>query len=180
MAAPAGFTYDAVFLTLAEQRRLLDLITRLGYSHDRMRGKVLRRGYAQFGWSYVTQSRKVVAASPLPEFLRDLAVQVRRTVDGAPDFNQCIVTYYPPESGIGWHTDAPQFGDCVAAVSLAASAVLEFRPVGSTADPYRHVVQPGSLYVCRGPARWHYEHRVNQVKETRYSVTFRTVDEVPA
>jgi alkylated DNA repair dioxygenase AlkB len=37
------------------------------------------------------------------------------------------------------------------------------------------VLEPRSVYLMRGPARWQYEHSIPPVDELRYSLTFRTL-----
>jgi alkylated DNA repair dioxygenase AlkB len=175
MSAPRGFRYEPLFLGAPEQQGLLDKIAGLEYTHDRFRGRALRRSYVQYGFAYITAGRQLTSALPIPEFAQSLINHVRRAIPDTPAFNRCIVTKYPAGAGIGWHTDAPQFGDCLVAVSLAAPAMLEFRGVGAAHATYSLVLAPGSLYLCRGAARWHYQHRVLPVKGARYSITLRTV-----
>jgi hypothetical protein len=82
-----------------------------------------------------------------------------------------------PNSGIGWHTDAPRFGECVVGVSLGGDARFQFRPNGSEEVSYEIKAAPGSLYLMRGPTRWEYQHQVVPVKTERFSLTFRHVAE---
>jgi alkylated DNA repair dioxygenase AlkB len=35
-------------------------------------------------------------------------------------------------------------------------------------------VQPRSIYLLRGPARWEWQHSVSATRSLRYSITFRT------
>ena len=176
MTAPEGFTYIADFLTPEEQAALLRQVRALEFVHDRFRGVRLKRGYAQFGWAYVSNGRILKPAPPLPEYLIALADKARRHLpDGSDPFDQCIVTEYPEGAGIGWHTDAPRFGDCIIAVSLAAQAILQFRRNGTEPVGCEVVAAPGSLYVMCGPARWDWQHQVAPVASVRYSLTFRHV-----
>jgi alkylated DNA repair dioxygenase AlkB len=43
------------------------------------------------------------------------------------------------------------------------------------AKPVPVVLEPRSLYVMEGAARWNYVHSISPVKELRYSITFRTL-----
>lgn len=135
---------------------LLHELKTLDYQHDAFRGRNLKRGYAQFGYSYVSTGRKLEMAAPMPSFLQEVLLKAQSIAGDGEPINQCIVTHYPANSGIGWHTDAPRFGECVIGVSLGGAARLQFRLAG-------------------GPARWQYQHQVVPVKQERYSLTFRHV-----
>jgi alkylated DNA repair dioxygenase AlkB len=172
---PEGFAYHAAFLTPAEQAGLLAELRHLVYSHDRHRGKRLRRAYAQFGRAYVTSARRLDPAPPLPGFLAELAGKGLAFCPAGTAFNSCIVTVYPPRAGIDWHTDAPGYGECVLAVSLGCPARLLLRPCGAREAACELTVDPGSVYVMYRPARWEYQHKIAPVGGERYSLTFRTV-----
>jgi alkylated DNA repair dioxygenase AlkB len=173
--APEGFAYVPDFLGGEEQAALLRQLRKLSYEHDTFRGTRLRRGYAQFGYAYVSTGRKLTPAPPLPEFLTALVAKASPHYPEGTEFNQCIITRYPEGAGIGWHTDAPRFGECVMAVSLGGEARLQLRPNGVEEVRCEVWAAPGSLYVMRGPARWQYQHQVVPVESVRYSLTFRQV-----
>lgn len=173
---PEGFAYLPDFLPPAEHDTLLGWLGGLSYARDTFRGRTLKRAYAQFGFAYVSVGRRLGPAPPLPPALAALADAAARHCPAGTRFNQCIVTHYPAGAGIGWHPDAPCFGDCVAALSLGAPARLQFGPAGAGRACYELVVRPGSLYVMRGPARWAFDHRVVAVRADRRSITFRHVD----
>jgi alkylated DNA repair dioxygenase AlkB len=56
--------------------------------------------------------------------------------------------------------------------------VLRFRPYQPREPKKGHViklvVEPRSIYLLRGPARWAWQHSVAPAKSLRYSITFRT------
>jgi alkylated DNA repair protein (DNA oxidative demethylase) len=176
-ATPEGFVSVANFLSAEEQATLLRELRALRYQHDTFRGQRLKRGYAQFGYAYVSTGRKVETTAAMPEFLRAVIDKARPHCPGGAGFNQCIVTHYPAGSGIGWHTDAPRFGECVVGVSLGAEARLQFRPNGAKGASYEVRAAPGSMYLMRGPVRWSHQHQVVSVKSERFSLTFRHVRE---
>lgn len=157
-APPEGLTYLPGFLTPDEQQILLDRLRGLEYKHDRFRGQVLKRGYAQFGYAYVSTGRRLDPAPPLPNELVALAAKGLAHCPDGTQFDQCIVTHYPADAGIGWHTDALRFGDCIMAVSLGGDARLQFRRNGTEEVGHEVLAVPGSLYVMRGPARWEFQH----------------------
>jgi alkylated DNA repair dioxygenase AlkB len=109
----------------------------------------------------------------MPPFLLAVLDKAKPYADGR--FDQCIVTYYPKGAGIGWHHDAPCFGEVILGLSLLSVARLQFRPNGVKDLLYEAQVAPGSLYIIRGPARSEWEHRLVVVTEERYSLTFRRV-----
>jgi alkylated DNA repair dioxygenase AlkB len=177
MAAPAGFSYFPNFLTPQEQADLLEQLRGLRYEHDSFRGQQLKRSYAQFGYAYKSTGRRLEEAARMPEFLLAL---IRKGLPHCPEgtpFNQCIVTHYPARAGIGWHTDAPRFGEVIMAVSLGGEGQLQFRPNGQEEVSYELLAAPGSQYVMHGDARWKYQHQVVPVETERYSLTFRYVPE---
>jgi len=175
MTFPEGFSYYADFLTPYDQKALAAELRHLEFTHDHFRGQQLRRCYAQFGYAYVSTGRKLRPTAPFPDFL---AALVGLSIPYCPvgtRFNQCIITHYPPGAGIGWHTDADQFGETIIAVSLAGDARLQFRPKGSNRSTHELIATSGSLYTMRGPARWDYQHQIKPVRTDRYSVTCRQV-----
>jgi alkylated DNA repair protein (DNA oxidative demethylase) len=128
---PEGFLYIPDFLLLNEQVTLLHELQSLIYKHDVFRGQKLKREYAQFGYSYVSTGRKLEVAPMIPAFLQTLIKKASPYYPNDFMFTQCIVTHYPPSAGIGWHTDAPVFGEYIIGVSLAGEARLQFRPNSS-------------------------------------------------
>jgi alkylated DNA repair protein (DNA oxidative demethylase) len=171
-----GLSYIPSFLDADEQQMLLCELEQLSYYRDTFLGKLIKRNYAQFGYEYGSAGRSLKPAAPFPPFLQQLADKGCSACHDPALINQCIITCYDTGSGIGWHTDAPTFGDCIFGVSLGASARFQFRPPGSPLE-YELTVHSGSIYCMSGRARWDYQHRVPPVKATRYSLTFRTVRE---
>jgi alkylated DNA repair dioxygenase AlkB len=98
-------------------------------------------------------------------------------------FVEALVTEYPAGAPIGWHRDAPQFGDVIAGMSLESSARMKFRRYVSPSEkpPARrettHEVElePRSAYLITDIARREFEHSIPPVPSRRYSVTFRTL-----
>ncbi|WP_299072977.1 alpha-ketoglutarate-dependent dioxygenase AlkB [Accumulibacter sp.] len=173
---PEGFRYVPEFLVRSEHDVLLDRLRALRFDHDVFRGRQLKRGWAQFGYQYLSTGRRLVEAPPMPPFLVRL-VETGRSVcpDPVESFNQCIVTHYQRGAGIGWHTDAPRFGEVILGISLGAPGRMQFRVGRSGGACCEMVLQAGSLYVMSGPARWAYQHRVVPVASDRWSLTFRHV-----
>ena len=172
-----GLSYIPSFLDSNEQRTLQTLLEQLSFYHDTFLGKQLKRSWSQYGFKYGSTGRTLEPAAPFPPFLQHLADKGRAACGDPDPINQCIVTCYEAGSGIGWHTDAPTFGDFIFGISLGAPARLQFRRPDSPVE-CELTVHSGSIYCMSGRARWDYQHRVPAVKATRHSLTFRTVREV--
>jgi alkylated DNA repair dioxygenase AlkB len=178
-ALPSGARLALDVLTEPEENALLAEVESWsdGWERPVLRAGLLpaRREMRCFGWNYVTRGRSLDACEPLPA---TLASSMRRWlarggVDAAL-LEQVIITRYRPGAGIGWHTDAPVFGDTVATLSLGADWRMEFRR--RAGEPVLRVALPRrSLLVLEGEARSRWQHRVPPVRATRISVSYRTV-----
>ena len=89
---------------------------------------------------------------------------------------EAIVTEYSAGAPIGWHRDAPQFGDVIG-ISVGGSCRMRFKPYKKEGRIVSQILEPRSLYVIRGVARWQYQHSIPAVESLRYSITFRTLRE---
>jgi DNA oxidative demethylase len=182
-AGPPGFEYWADFITVTEELDLLDDLARLPFAQVEMRGVVARRQTAHFGWTYGYYSRRASAGPPLPEFLAVYRDRAAHWAGIAPErFVEALVTRYPEGAPIGWHRDAPMFGDVIAGISLGASCRMKFRPcvspaeaVGARRTTHEIELAPRSGYLIAGVARREFEHSIPAVAALRYSITFRTL-----
>ena len=182
---PDGFFYQPAFVTVAEERQILTEIEALDFTRVEMRGAVARRRVVHFGWTYGYYSRRNKPGEPLPAFLlpvRDRAADWAHIA--AEEFAEALVTEYPPDATIGWHRDAPMFGDVIAGISLLGMSRMRFRPYVSPEDqrglPPRRAtheieLEPRSAYLISGDARRDFEHSIPAVASLRYSITFRTL-----
>jgi alkylated DNA repair dioxygenase AlkB len=181
---PEGFEYRPDFLLAAEEQQLLADLAHVEFTAVEMRGAVARRRTAHYGWSYGYERRDAAPGRPLPEFLLPLRVRVAEWAEvDAEAFAEALITEYPEGAPIGWHRDAPMFGD-VAGISLGASCRMKFRPYVSPKDVAGVAVRratheielaPRSAYLIRGDARRQFEHSIPPVVQRRYSITFRTL-----
>lgn len=175
IALPQGFIYRPEFLSESEERKLLAHLKDVDFAELRMRERIARRRVAHFGWLYGYDSWKIEPGPPIPEFLEDVRERAATLVGVPPDeFVEVLVTEYPPGAPIGWHRDAPMFG-VVVAVSLLSAARLRLRERSSGKASVSLTIEPRSAYVLRGPARTKWQHSISPAKETRYSITFRTL-----
>ena len=148
----------------------------------------LRRRVQHYGHRYDYASRGVggTPAPPLPSWAMTLVRRLHEDghFDRPPD--QVIVNEYLPGQGISAHIDhVAGFGPVVASVSLLSPCVMEFtHPEDRTRVPVR--LDPGSLCVMTGPARFTWRHAIparktdpgpdgRVARDRRVSVTLRTV-----
>ena len=165
---------------------MVETIAALDFSQVVMRGAVARRRTVHYGWTYGYYSRRTEPGPPLPDFLVPVSDNAAAWAGtDAADFVEALVTEYPAGATIGWHRDAPMFGDIIAGISLVTSSRMKFRPYVSPKDvpglarPRRttHEIElaPRSGYLISGVSRRDFEHSIPAVAALRYSITFRTV-----
>ncbi len=175
--APAGLVYEPDFLDEREERRALAVVEQLDFEEVRMRGETARRTVRHFGRRYGYDSWRLVAADPLPEALEWLRERSAELAGVEPAYLvEVLVSRYPEGAGIGWHRDAPAFGDPIVGVSLAAPARMRFRRTDEYARRrFALELAPRSAYVLAGEARWEWQHSIPSAPALRYSVTFRAL-----
>jgi alkylated DNA repair dioxygenase AlkB len=173
---PEGLVYEPDFVTRDEERDLLDVLESLDFYRVTMRGQPSKRLVRHYGLQYDYDTWKVDPGDPLPPALEWVRERAARLVDAAPEaLAQVLVTQYPPGAPIGWHRDAPAFGDVIG-VSLGAASRMRFqRGKGEERETAEVVLEPRSAYVLTGPARTQWQHSIPPVKELRHSITFRTL-----
>jgi alkylated DNA repair dioxygenase AlkB len=174
-----GFEYQADFLSPQECGPLLAAIGKLPLAHARYKQFTAKRRVMHFGGRYDFSNNELLPAGPIPEVLLPVRQRVAALAGLQPeDFSHAMAAEYSPGVQLGWHRDVPDF-EVVAGVSLGSSARLQFRPYPPQAisrkQYFNAPVDPGSLYILRGPARWEWQHRVPPVPGLRYSITFRTL-----
>jgi DNA oxidative demethylase len=123
---PEGLRYVPAFLSDDEETSLLGHLRGLDYDEVRMRGQVARRVVRHYGLSYAYDTAALSAGEPVPDWLSGVRERCGELVSrDAEALAEVLVTRYPPGATIGWHRDAPAFGDVVG-VSLASSCVMRF------------------------------------------------------
>jgi DNA oxidative demethylase len=184
--APDGLLYRRDFVTPQEERNVIAAIERLEFSQVEMRGAVARRRTVHYGWTYGYYARRSEPGPPLPDFLLPLRARAAEwaSIDEAA-FVEALITEYPAGATIGWHRDAPMFGDVIAGISLLSPARMKFRPYVSPTDvkpggaprktTHEITLEPRSAYLITGCARREFEHSIPALGSLRYSITFRTL-----
>jgi DNA oxidative demethylase len=173
---PTGLRYLPGLLGEADERELLDRLADLDYSEVHMRGQTARRVVRHYGHSYAFDSASITPGDPVPDWLQGLQQACAALLDRpAAALEEVLVTRYPPGATIGWHRDAPVFGDVVG-VSLGSESVLRFqRGTGEQRRVFEQHLDPRSAYVLSGRARTVWQHSIPAVPAERYSLTFRTL-----
>jgi alkylated DNA repair dioxygenase AlkB len=172
---PAGFRYQAEFLSRDEERELTDRLARLEFQPFDFHGYIAKRRIVEYGWEYDFGSRKASVAPPIADFLLPLRERAAKFAGVPPEaIVEAVATEYPPGAPIGWHRDVPQF-DVILGISLGTAARLRLKPYCAPGKLVAITLEPRSLYIMQGDARWKYQHSIPALKELRYSITFRTL-----
>ena len=176
MTLPEGLTYVPGFLTEAEERDALAVLATVELHPYVLHDTPSRRLVRSFGRPQVTGAYDSGPAAPIPaelEWLRERCAGMMRREPG--ELVDLLVTRYPPGAGIGWHRDAPQFGD-VGGISLLTACRMRFRRGRTRAwETAELTLEPRSAYVLSGPARTQWQHHIPPVAQERWSITFRTL-----
>ncbi len=173
---PRGLAYVPDVVTAPEAERLLRRLAEDSYGEVRMHGQVARRTVRHYGVSYDFEAAEITPGDPIPEWLFDLRRRCAELLGISDErLAECLLTRYPPGATIGWHRDAPMFGDVVG-VSLGSACLLRFqRGQGGQRRVFEQVLEPRSAYVLAGRSRSAWQHSIPAVTEERYSITFRTL-----
>ena len=173
---PEGLLHVPGLITAVEEEQLLGRLAEDSYGEVRMRGQVARRTVRHYGVSYDFEAAAIAPGDPIPQWLSDLRRRCAELLGIADErLAECLLTRYPTGATIGWHRDAPMFGDVVG-VSLGSACLLRFqRGQGGQRRVFEQVLEPRSAYVLTGPSRSAWQHSIPAVAEERYSITFRTL-----
>lgn len=173
---PEGFLYKPEFLDRGEERELLRVIESLPFEAVDFRGYIAKRRVVSYGWDYDFVSRRASEAErPIPDFLLAVRERAAAVAGLQPDeMVEALVTEYPPGAPIGWHRDAPRF-ETIVGISLASSCRMRLKPYKNKGKIQSVTLEPRSIYVMRGVARWNFQHSIPGAEQTRYSITFRSL-----
>jgi alkylated DNA repair dioxygenase AlkB len=176
---PSGFSYFPDFITAKEEEHLIAEVARLHLKTLIFRGYEAKRKVASYGYDYHFDNRSISKGDPIPEVFHPL---INKAADmlkiPAEEIAELLVTEYPLGSVINWHRDAPPF-DIIAGISLLSDCNFKLRPYDKTKQGRGSVitipVKRCSLYVMQGVVRDEWEHSIAEMKQTRYSITLRTL-----
>lgn len=175
-AMPPGFTYQRGVLSVAEEQTLVAQVSTLSFKPFEFHGYTGKRQTVSFGWKYDFEAEMARRVDDVPEWLFPVRARAAALASMAPErLQQALITQYEPGAAIGWHRDKPVYGQVVG-VSLVSAC--NFRLRRKSADGWERrslIVEPRSVYVMDGPARWEWEHSIPGVECLRYSITFRNL-----
>jgi alkylated DNA repair dioxygenase AlkB len=175
---PEGLVYEREFLSPEEERGLVARIEQLPLAPMKYQQYEALRRVVSYGGKYDFSARRLHEAEPIPPWLQPLREKAAAWAGvAAGDFTQALVAEYRPGTPLGWHRDVPDFEDVVG-ISLLNDAVMRLRryppQAPKKADVIKLTLEPRSVYLLRGAARWGWQHSVAPTKQLRYSLTFRT------
>jgi len=178
VTAIEGLRYESGFLSNEEEAGLLGIVRGLPLREMRYKEYTARRRGTSFGGSYDFDTNRLKPGAPLPEALHPLRAKAAAWAGIAPeDLAHMLIAEYRPGTPLGWHRDVPDFEDIIG-VSLHNDAVMQFRPYvpGAASGPatLEFLIEPRSIYLLRGPARWAWQHAIAPTTALRYSITLRT------
>ena len=184
---PEGLVYTPMWISQNQQDSLLQLIDSSTWSVD------LGRRTQHYGRRYNYATGRVEgpdSAPQLPTLFSNLAERLyeERVMQQIPD--QVIVNEYLVDAtntqGIAAHKDHVQdFGPVIVTLSLLEGWSMRFTRAGH--NYVDHLLEPGSIAVLEGEARYEWEHSIpprkfereggiKTLRQRRVSVTFRTVN----
>lgn len=179
VAAIEGLRYESGFLSREEEAGMLQIVQALPLKEMRYKEYTARRRGASFGGSYDFDTNRLKPGAPLPEALHPLRDKAAAWAGIAPEeLRHMLIAEYRPGTPLGWHRDVPDFEEIIG-ISLNNDAVMQFRPYvpGAPASgpaALEFLIEPRSVYLLRGPARWAWQHAIAPTEALRYSITLRT------
>ncbi|MGJ7615397.1 MULTISPECIES: alpha-ketoglutarate-dependent dioxygenase AlkB [unclassified Variovorax] len=174
-----GLRYENGFLSAQQEAGLLRLVQGLPLKEMRYKEYTARRRGIGYGGSHDFDTNTLKPGAPLPELLHPLRNKAAAWAGIAPEaLTHALIAEYRPGTPLGWHRDVPDFEDIVG-VSLHGDAVMQFRPwvpgaPASGPSVLELLIEPRSIYVLRGPARWAWQHAIAPTEALRYAITLRT------
>jgi alkylated DNA repair dioxygenase AlkB len=173
---PAGFRYEAEFISPAEECDLVARFPELPFRDFEFQGYVGKRRVVFFGWRYDFNTSELQAAEEMPPFLHTVRDRAAAFAGLAPsDLQHVLLTEYAPGAAIGWHKDKGVFAEVIG-ISLGSACPFRFRrKAGAVWERATLTVEPRSAYLLMGPARTEWEHSIPAVESLRYSITFRNL-----
>ncbi len=175
---PTGMRYRPDFVTLDEERGLLEFIDSLELVNARYQQYTARRKTISFGAGYDFTHLTVTQAPAIPPALRWVQDRASSWAGVEPDeFVQVLIAKYEPGTPLGWHRDVPDY-ELIVGISLVSTARIRFRPYPWRIERRKDIIAiqmaARSAYILSGPSRWEWQHSVPPVKALRYSITMRT------
>ena len=146
-----GFSYYKEFIRSDDEGRLLK------HADSHPWNTTWKRRIQQYGLSYGTSRRE--SLGDIPDWLSWLCIRLRDERIFSETPNQVIINEYLPGQGIAPHVDyRSNYGNTVASLSLGSPIVMDFR--GGENKKVSYLLEPRSLFVLSGPARFNWKHGI--------------------
>ena len=146
-----GFFYHKEFVSAGEERVLIK------HADANPWDTTWKRRIQQYGYSYGTRRRESVG--DIPEWLSWLCTRLRDESIFQETPKQVIVNEYMPGQGIAPHVDyLSNYGNTVASLSLGSPVVMDF--ISEEKHKISHLLEPRSLCVLSGSARFNWKHGI--------------------
>jgi alkylated DNA repair protein (DNA oxidative demethylase) len=173
MDRPSGLKLFEQVITPGEETQLIALIEASGLAYPPY-DPGNRRASASFGYKYDFATDSFRRCPPMPEPLLRLRERAADAAGVAPeDIPEVLFNRYEPGAVIQPHRDKPQW-EHVVGISLGAAATMRFTRGEDVAEV---LLEPRSMYLLAGDARYVWEHSLPPAEGTRYSITYRSLSQ---
>ena len=172
LTLPEGLTLLPNWISIKEERELIKKINEGKWLNS------LSRRVQHYGYLYDYRSTTVnKSLDPIPDWLDPIHDRLIKEEIIVKPFEQLIINEYLPGQGIGKHSDSPVFGNTIISLSLGSPCQMIFKSKISDEEPIKINLQPRTLLMMQGPARYQWTHQIPGTKRdrhgTRISLTFR-------
>lgn len=179
----SGLTYVPDYITLGQEADLITIIDKQPWLTD------LKRRAQHYGYKYDYTARRVDASmkiEEIPEWLQGYCDNLENKGHFPKKPDQVIINEYQPGQGITSHIDCtPCFEEAIASISLGSPCIMDFIH-SKTNEKISVLLEPRSLFVLSGDARYLWKHSIAGRKNDKYngeiiqrnrriSLTFRNV-----
>lgn len=142
------------------------------------------RRVIHFGYNYSYNHLGITKTDDIPDNLKlidnDKVNNLIKKNLLTEKFEQLIINEYKPAQGIASHIDhIKYFGPVIACISVGDISI----DFSKKFVKHSIHIESGSLYIMSGPARYEWYHAIekklydgDKKRETRYSLTYRTID----
>lgn len=180
-----GLLYQDDFLSAEEEKLIISEIDNTVWDTN------LKRRVQHYGYMYDYKKKNIdqdLKIDRLPDWLLALESKIGTIFNLENSFDQVIINEYEPGQGISNHIDCvPCFEDVIISISLLSSCIMQF---SKDAEKYEILLQPRSILLLSGEARYHWKHGIKAVKNDKFqnitilrkrriSITFRKIKAIP-
>lgn len=170
-----GLLYIPNFISNDEANTILDCLNKESNWKSVGSSKHSRR-VLHYGYSYSYTTTYITKTNPIPDLYQFILERIK-----IKNLEQLIINEYLPGQGIAPHIDSSSFGPEIACLTLNSGIQIDF--IRPNYDKYSIYVEPNSLYIMSGESRTHWKHGIaprkkdgNVIRDTRYSLTFRSIN----